>query len=219
MFTGIIQSIGKLKQEKNFLIIEILEHSFDMEIGDSVAVDGICLTVKEILNNKFKVDVSEETLNKTTLGKKSMINQMVNLEPALRISDRLGGHIVSGHIDGLGKVENIEKLEKSWILTINWQDKSFSKYIVDKGSICVNGISLTIAKSENQGEIFKIAIIPHTWENTNLKNLSIGDSVNLEADALIKYVEKLLLFNKNLDSEKFAKEISSDWLKENGWNK
>ena len=219
MFTGIIQSIGKLKKEKNLLVIEILDHSFGMQIGDSIAVDGICLTVKEILNNKFKVDVSEETLKKTTLGDKSSINQIVNLEPALRISDRLGGHIVSGHIDGLGKVENIEKLEKSWLLSIKWQNQKFAKYIVDKGSICVNGISLTIAKSEKQGEIFTIAIIPHTWENTNLKNLSTGDSVNLEGDALIKYVEKLLLFNKNNESKNFSKEISLNWLKENGWNK
>ena len=127
MFTGIIQSIGKLKKEKDILIIEILEKSFDMQIGDSIAVDGICLTVKEISNNQFKVDVSEETLKKTTLGEKSNINQIVNLEPALRISDRLGGHIVSGHIDGLGKVENIEKLEKSWLLSIKWQNKNFSK--------------------------------------------------------------------------------------------
>ena len=219
MFTGIVQAIGKLKKGTPLLIIEILDQPFDMQIGDSIAVDGICLTVKEISNNQFKVDVSEETLKKTTLGEKSNINQIVNLEPALRISDRLGGHIVSGHIDGLGKVENIEKLEKSWLLSIKWQNKKFSKYIVDKGSICVNGISLTIAKSENEGEIFTIAIIPHTWENTNLKNLAIGDSVNLEGDALIKYVEKLLKFNKNIDLENFPQEISSNWLKENGWNK
>ena len=219
MFTGIVQAIGKLKKGNPLLIIEILDQPFDMQIGDSIAVDGICLTVKEISNNQFKVDVSEETLKKTTLGEKSNINQIVNLEPALRISDRLGGHIVSGHIDGLGKVENIEKLEKSWLLSIKWQNKNFSKYIVDKGSICVNGISLTIAKSQNEGEIFTIAIIPHTWENTNLKNLAIGDSVNLEGDALIKYVEKLLKFNKNIDSENFPQEISTNWLKENGWNK
>ena len=219
MFTGIVQAIGKLKKGNPLLIIEILDQPFDMQIGDSIAVDGICLTVKEISNNQFKVDVSEETLKKTTLGEKSNINQIVNLEPALRISDRLGGHIVSGHIDGLGKVENIEKLEKSWLLSIKWQNKNFSKYIVDKGSICVNGISLTIAKSQNEGEIFTIAIIPHTWENTNLKNLAIGDSVNLEGDALIKYVEKLLKFNKNIDSENFPQEISSNWLQENGWNK
>ena len=133
MFTGIIQSIGKLKQEKNILEIEILENFFDMAIGDSIAVDGICLTVKEIFQNKFTVDVSEETLKKTTLGVKSKINQIVNLEPALRVSDRLGGHIVSGHVDGLGTVENIEKLEKSWLLSIKWKNNNFSKYVVNKG--------------------------------------------------------------------------------------
>ena len=217
MFTGIIQSVGKLKKEKNILIIEILEKAFDIKIGDSISVDGICLTAKEIIKNQFTVDVSEETLKKTTLGEKSFANQIVNLEPALRISDRLGGHIVSGHIDGLGKVENIEKLAKSWLLSIKWQNSDFSKYVVDKGSICVNGISLTIAKSENNGEIFTIAIIPHTWHNTNLKNLSVGDSVNLEGDALIKYVEKLLIFNENKNTRNISDQISSNWLKENGW--
>ena len=217
MFTGIIQSIGKLNKEKEILSIEILNEAFEMNIGDSIAVDGICLTVKKIFNNKFTVDVSEETLKKTTLGEKSSTNQIVNLEPALRISDRLGGHIVSGHVDGLGRVENIEKLEKSWLLTIKWQNRIFSKYIVDKGSICVNGISLTIAKSYNQGELFTIAIIPHTWHNTNLKNLSIGEIVNLEVDALIKYVEKLLLFNNKENN--ISEVISSKWLKENGWEK
>ena len=193
MFTGIIKSTGKLKQKKNILEIEIIDNFFEMKIGDSVAVDGICLTVKEIIQNKFTVDVSEETLKKTTLGLNSNLNQIVNLEPALRISDRLGGHIVSGHIDGLGIVEKIEKLEKSWILSIKWKDDNYSRYVVNKGSICVNGISLTIAKYEKEGLIFSIAIIPHTWHNTNLKNLTVGDSVNLEADALIKYVEKLLM--------------------------
>ena len=217
MFTGIIQATGKLKKEKNILSIEILDNSFDIQIGDSIAVDGICLTAKEFSNNQFKVDVSEETLQKTTLGEKSNLNKIVNLEPALRISDRLGGHIVSGHIDGLGKVEHIEKLDKSWLLSISWLNSNFSKYVVDKGSICVNGISLTIAKSEKQGEIFTIAIIPHTWHNTNLRNLSVGESVNLEADALIKYVEKLLISNKSKNKENISQEISSKWLKENGW--
>ncbi len=133
------------------------------------------------------------------------------------MSDRLGGHIVSGHVDGLGTVENIEKLEKSWLLSIKWKNNNFSRYVVNKGSICVNGISLTISKYLNEGKIFTIAIIPHTWHNTNLKNLHVGDSVNLEADALIKYVEKLLLFNKNKPEYLYNNEISSEWLKENGW--
>ena len=217
MFTGIVQSIGKLKQEENIIVIEIIDNFFDMKIGDSIAVDGICLTVKEIFQKKFTVDVSEETLKKTTLGLKTKINQIVNLEPALRVSDRLGGHIVSGHIDGLGTVEHIEKLDKSWLLSIKWQNDDFSRYVVNKGSICVNGISLTISKYLNEVKIFTIAIIPHTWHNTNLKNLNVGDSVNLEADALIKYVEKLLLFNKNKPENLYNNEISSEWLKENGW--
>ncbi len=129
MFTGIVQSIGKIKQAENILAIEIIDNFFDIKIGDSIAVDGICLTVKEIYPKKFTVDVSEETLKKTTLGLKTNMNQIVNLEPALRVSDRLGGHIVSGHIDGLGTVENIEKLEKSWLLSIKWQNDNFSKYI------------------------------------------------------------------------------------------
>ncbi len=217
MFTGIVQSIGKLKRARNLLEIEVLDDFFEMGIGDSIAVDGICLTVKEIFQKKFTVDVSEETLKKTTLGLSSDLNQIVNLEPALRISDRLGGHIVSGHIDGLGIVENIEKLEKSWLLSIKWQNDYFSKYIVNKGSICVNGISLTIAKYKKEGEIFTIAIIPHTWHNTNLNKLNVGDSVNLEADALIKYVEKLLLFNRKKQEDEGINEISPEWLKENGW--
>jgi len=218
MFTGIVQSTGKLKQDNNILEIEIIDNLFDIAIGDSIAVDGVCLTVKEIFKNKFTVDVSEETLKKTTLGLKTSLNNFVNLEPALRVSDRLGGHIVSGHVDGLGIVENIEKLEKSWLLSIKWKNNKFSKYVVNKGSICVDGISLTIAKYENDGEIFTIAIIPHTWHNTNLKNLNVGDKVNLEADALIKYVEKLLLFNKNKKGDDRQNKISSSWLKENGWS-
>ena len=217
MFTGIVQSIGKLKKRKNILEIEILDNLFDFGIGDSIAVDGICLTVKEIFEKNFTVDVSEETLKKTTLGLESNLNQIVNLEPALRISDRLGGHIVSGHIDGLGTVNKIEKLEKSWLLSIKWDNENFSKYIVNKGSICVNGISLTIADYENNGAVFTIAVIPHTWHNTNLKMLNVGDSVNLEADTLIKYVEKLLLFNKSNDEDLLNNKITPAWLKENGW--
>ena len=218
MFTGIIQSTGKLRNEANQSIIEVLENNFEMNIGDSIAVDGICLTVKEIFGNSFSVDISEETLNKTTLGNNYSSNKIVNLEPALRISDRLGGHIVSGHVDGLGEVNNIEKLDKSWLLTIKWQNINYSKYIVNKGSICVNGISLTIASHKNDGEIFSIAIIPHTWNNTNLKFLSLGQIVNLEADALIKYVEKLLYSKENNNLNSKSKEISLGWLKDNGWN-
>ena len=218
MFTGIIQATGNLKNEENTLRIEVLDNNFEMNIGDSIAVDGICLTVKDIFQNSFSVDVSEETLKKTTLGKNYSSNKIVNLEPALRISDRLGGHIVSGHVDGLGEVVNIEKLDKSWLLSIKWQNKKYSKYIVNKGSICVNGISLTIASNKNDGEVFSIAIIPHTWQNTNLQFLSLGQVVNLEADALIKYVEKLLYSKEKESLNSKSTEITPAWLNSNGWN-
>ena len=214
MFTGIIQATGKLKKENNSYLIQICDNLFDINIGDSIAVDGICLTVKQYFNKSFTVDISEETMKKTSLGEKYTLNSIVNLEPALRISDRLGGHIVSGHIDGLGEVVDIEKLSKSWLLSLKWKEKKFSKYIVEKGSICVNGISLTIAEEKNNGEIFTIAVIPHTWNNTNLKLLSKGQDVNLEADALVKYVEKLLLSN---NKESASEKINLPWLKENGW--
>ena len=216
MFTGIIKATGKLKRNNDDIIIEILENFFLIEIGDSIAVDGICLTAKEVNNKSFTVDISEETLLKTTLGEKLSVNPIVNLEPALTISDRLGGHIVSGHVDGLGQVVNIEKLDKSWLLSVKWVNKDYSKYIVNKGSICINGVSLTVANQKNNGEIFTIAIIPHTWHNTNLRFLSLGQYVNLEADTLIKYVEKLLISNQynNIPSNPA---INSAWMKENGW--
>ena len=217
MFTGIVQSMGKLKKEDNILIIEILDNIFEMKIGDSIAVDGICLTVKEIFANSFSVDVSEETLKKTTLGK-NLSKKIVNLEPALKLSDRLGGHIVSGHVDGLGEVVNIDKLDQSWLLSVKWLKKEFSKYIVNKGSICINGISLTIASFKDDGELFTLAIIPHTWQNTNLQFLSLGDVINLEADALIKYVEKLLFANEENSLDNKSNKITLNWLKENGWN-
>ena len=118
----------------------------------------------------------------------------------------------------MGEVVNIEKLDKSWLLSIKWQNKNYSKYIVNKGSICVNGISLTVASHKNDGEIFSIAVIPHSWQNTNLQFLSVGQIVNLEADALIKYVEKLLYSKGSNTHNSRSKEITFAWLKENGWN-
>ena len=217
MFTGIVKATGKIKKSNNQLLIEILDNYFEINIGDSIAVDGICLTAKEIFDHTFTVDVSEETLEKTTLGNKSDFDGVVNIEPALRISDRLGGHIVSGHVDGLGEVVKIVKLEKSWLLSIQWEDSYFAKYISLKGSICVNGISLTIAEQKDNGKIFTIAIIPHTWDNTNLKFLNVGQKVNLEADTLIKYVERLLISGEDIKSPS-TEIINSNWLKDNGWN-
>ena len=215
MFTGLIQSVGKAYLQGNSLRVEGYESFGPLQIGDSVAVDGVCLTVVECSSTSFYADVSEETLDRTTLGSKAKKNDFVNLEPALRFSDRIGGHLVSGHVDDLGEVRAINKLNQSWILELFWRNLSYGKYICAKGSICVNGISLTVAESLNNGKAFSIAVIPHTWTSTSLQHLSIGDSVNLEADLMAKYAEQLL--NKSDIHQNPSSDISASWLKSQGW--
>ena len=149
MFTGLIQSIGKIKRNSFGIMVEGVEPFSPLKLGDSISVDGVCLTVAKILNNAFLADISEETLQRTNLGEKAVKNSYVNLEPALRLSDRLGGHIVSGHIDGVGEVVSIEKLKSSWNLKVSWCDLNFCRYMCDKASISLNGISLTIAETYN----------------------------------------------------------------------
>tara|TARA_B100000700_G_C15009323_1_gene840115 strand:- start:732 stop:1397 length:666 start_codon:yes stop_codon:yes gene_type:complete len=221
MFTGLIQSVGKARLSSKGVIIEGCESFAPLSVGDSVAVDGVCLTVADFTEKGFWADVSEETLSRTTLGVKASKHSPVNLEPALRISDRLGGHLVSGHIDGLGEVLRIQKLKFSWELVVRWQKKDWSRYVCEKGSIAVDGISLTVADSKKGGLVFSIAVIPHTWDNTSLKFLNIGDLVNLEADLLAKYTEKLL-FSKQSKSEQQkieeATEVNQEWLSSHGWN-
>tara|TARA_B100000700_G_C15053024_1_gene861336 strand:+ start:2345 stop:3004 length:660 start_codon:yes stop_codon:yes gene_type:complete len=218
MFTGIVISTGKLTNTNNEFEIEILGDEFDINIGDSILVDGICLTVKSYHNRKFLVDVSEETLLKTSLNYSLDNSRIVNLEPALKINDRLGGHIVTGHIDGLGEVISIREIENSWIIKVKWLDNKFAKYICLKGSICINGVSLTISDCNNSGLEFSIAVIPHTWKNTTLNLLRTGSLVNLEGDIISKYVESLLK-NRNIinDSNLSSSDISLNWLKDNGW--
>tara|TARA_Y100001968_G_scaffold320380_1_gene353227 strand:- start:3016 stop:3681 length:666 start_codon:yes stop_codon:yes gene_type:complete len=221
MFTGLVQSVGRVSRRGKTLLVEGCQPFSPLKLGDSIAVDGVCLTASELIQNGFFADVSEETLRRTTLGSKADIGGTVNLEPALRLSDRLGGHLVSGHIDGLGTINDIQNLMKSWQIQIQWQDKKFAKYICEKGSITVNGISLTVTNYSDHGLIFNIAVIPHTWENTSLNTLFKGDSVNLEADMIAKYTEKLVLDQKHIetkDPENSALEISREWLDSQGWN-
>ena len=163
-------------------------------------------------------NISEETLKRTNLAEKAKKNGHVNLEPALRLSDRLGGHIVSGHIDGLGQVISIENLKNSWNLRVSWNDLNFCKYMCDKASISLNGISLTISETYVDGCEFSLAVIPHTWSNTCLQFLTIGEKVNLEVDLMAKYAEKLLKVNNNDSVLKHSTIISSQWLNEHGWN-
>ncbi|ABX08370.1 riboflavin synthase [Prochlorococcus marinus] len=220
MFTGLIQAVAKVQYQGNNLFVEGNELPFSINIGDSVSVDGVCLTIAAFRGNGFLANISEETLQRTTLGKKAAEKGFVNLEPALCLSDRLGGHLVSGHVDGLGTVSSLDNLPNSWNLEINWQNSSFAKYICDKASICLNGISLTVSGQKKEGKVFSIAVIPHTWINTSLQYLRIGDLVNLEADLMAKYAEKLLLERFPSNNQKLSNnqpDISTDWLVNQGW--
>ncbi len=218
MFTGLIQSIGTIKKNNTGVVVDGCQPFSPLKLGDSVSVDGVCLTVSELMNDSFFANISEETLKRTNLAEKAQRNGYVNLEPALRLSDRLGGHIVSGHIDGTGKVVSIENMKNSWILKVSWDDFYFSRYMCDKASISLNGISLTIAEIYDNGCKFSVAVIPHTWVNTCLQFLKIGEKVNLEVDLMAKYAEKLLKVNENNFLLKQNPVINSHWLNEQGWN-
>ena len=219
MFTGLIQSVGRIHRHGESLAIEGCHEFAPIALGDSISVDGVCLTVSSVMPNGFMADLSEETLTRTTLGDKSKNGGIVNIEPALRLSDRLGGHLVSGHVDGLGEVVSINSLENSWQVEIAWKNKDFRRYICDKASIAINGISLTVAGNKDEGAQFWMAVIPHTWANTSLKSLSVGELVNIEADLMAKYAESLITTNKNgfISEEKSENDISSEWLISNGW--
>ena len=214
MFTGIIEEIGKVKsftKENNGAKLVISAHTVleDSKIGDSIAINGVCETITEISDNSFAVMVSDETLSVTNFSSLKT-GDNVNLERALTLQTRLGGHIVSGHVDCKGILVSKEYLSDFYNLYFEIP-QDYSKYTVYKGSITINGISLTIA--EINQNIMKIAVIPHTFENTNLKDLKIGNIVNIETDILAKYVEKLLKLNDNNEKNN----ISLEFLAENGF--
>ena len=219
MFTGLIQSIGTIKKNNIGVVVGGCKPFSPVKLGDSVSVDGVCLTVSELMNDSFLANISEETLKRTNLAEKAHKNGHVNLEPALRLSDRLGGHIVSGHIDGMGEVVLIEDLKNSWNLKVSWDELNFCRYMCDKASISLNGISLTIAETYDGGRQFSIAVIPHTWSNTSLQFLTVGEKVNLEVDLMAKYAEKLLRIENNHNSISAQTSlIDAQWLNEQGWN-
>jgi riboflavin synthase len=197
MFTGIIQAVGKIETITNIgddLKLSILAQNlglYDVKIGDSIAVNGVCLTATHLNKTHFEAQVSKETLDVTTgLGSK----QAVNLEKALRLQDRLGGHLVSGHVDGVGQVVQFEALGDCWLLAII-APHAISKYIAKKGSICINGVSLTVNSIEK--DTFIMNIIPHTLENTMFKNLKVGSNVNLEIDQIARYIERITEWNNS----------------------
>lgn len=208
MFTGIIEEVGKVSTITDKKIIISAQTVLNgTKIGDSISVNGVCLTVTKINTNSFDADISPETMKVTAFGNLKT-GSAVNLERAMSADGRFGGHIVSGHIDGLGKGKSIHKENDFYRISIELPAE-LAKYTVKKGSISINGISLTIA--DIRANIISVAVIPHTFENTNLQNLQIGDFVNIETDILGKYVEKFLSTSDNRTG------ISMEFLMENGF--
>lgn len=199
MFTGIIEAVGEIKQitqKANALGLQIAPGKLDMsdvKVGDSIAVNGVCLTVTSLDHDFFTVDVSEETL-RCTVGLNRKGNY-VNLEKAMCLMDRLGGHLVSGHVDGVGEVTKFEQVGENYLLAIK-SPSSLLKYIATKGSITVNGVSLTV--NHIHDDILEINLIPHTLAETNLKYLKAGEQLNLESDMLARYVARLMEFSSGI---------------------
>jgi len=211
MFTGIIEETGVVKALSKHtngavLTLECNKVLSDTKIGDSIAINGVCQTVIDMSKNTFSVDVSDETLDVTTF-KNFKSGEKVNLERALTLSTRLGGHMVTGHIDCRGKLLSIQRLSNFYNLEFELPEQQM-KYVVNKGSIAINGISLTVAKVEKN--IVKAAIIPHTFQNTTLQYLNPGDYVNIETDILAKYVE-------NFSCKEDNDVITIEYLNQNGF--
>jgi len=215
MFTGLVQAVAQLQRCGGGVELLVPAGSgldpAALALGDSVAVDGVCLTVVARSGAGFRADVSEETLARTTLAAKADRRGWVNLEPALRLADRLGGHLVSGHVDAQ---------PASWRLVLRWRDPAYGRYICEKASVAVDGVSLTVAGCSADGAEFWIAVIPHTWSSTTLQHLRPGDAVNLEADLLAKYTERLLAGRSPAGQPPAGADgpaINGAWLAEHGW--
>ena len=191
MFTGIIEGLGKvisLKKELDNLHITIeCDFTEDLKIDQSIAHNGVCLTVVNVDNEKYTVTAIKETLEKSNLGILNL-GDKINLERSMLLGERLDGHIVQGHVDQVAKCINVKEQNGSWFYTFNY-DNSKSNFTIEKGSISVNGVSLTVVNSRNNE--FSVAIIPYTYDNTNFKDIQVGTIVNLEFDVIGKYVQKL----------------------------
>ena len=189
MFTGIVEEVGVVAKINDIgMTVRATKVTEDLKLGDSIAVNGACLTAVSFDRTEFSVDLSPETMRRTSLDQLS-VGGPVNLERALLASDRMGGHIMQGHVDGTGRVMSTKRDGDSTVFRIR-VPKRLQRYIVEKGFVAVDGISLTVVK--RGASSFTLAVIPYTLKNTNLASLSVGDRVNLEADILAKYVESLL---------------------------
>jgi riboflavin synthase len=221
MFTGLIQAMGTVAATHPDRL-RVHWHDIDtairadLEVGDSVAVDGVCLTVVAATEEGFWADVSPETLTRSTLGRHSP-SHCVNLERSLRVGAKVGGHFVTGHIDGVGSLCEVKETGSAWELSFRVPE-TVARYVVHKGSIAINGISLTVAAVADRGSWFSVAVIPHTFTSTNLALLNAGDTVNLEGDILGKYVEKFLSGREGSGATVATEaELSFNFLAEHGY--
>ena len=218
MFTGIIEAVGQVQRimpsggDVRLQISTGKLNLADVKLGDSIATNGICLTVVELTGHGFVADVSNETLRRTCL-KTWQVGTAVNLEKALMPTSRLGGHIVSGHVDGLGEIVNIKQDARSVQYQVKAPDE-LAKYMAEKGSITVDGISLTINAID--GAVFSLNIVPHTVQETNVSSWQVGSMVNLEVDLLARYLERLLLGSKAAHPSTKS-DISLDFLAQHGF--
>lgn len=221
MFTGIIQSIGsivELQPKGGDMALVVNTGKLDMSdvvLGDSIAVNGVCLTAIAMTENSFTADVSRETLSLTSLGGLSK-GSKVNLEKALTLQTRLGGHMVSGHVDGLGSVESRHNDGRSERFTIN-APAEIAKYIAAKGSITIDGVSLTVNKVDKAS--FEINIVPHTLQETIIGDYQAGTKINLEVDVVARYLERLIQGGSLSNSENLSNNITESFLAENGFYK
>lgn len=218
MFTGIVEEIGTILSVKKGVKSSALTISGDlifedMHIGDSIAVNGVCLTVTNKTKESFTADVMAETLRRSSLGSLKAGGK-VNLERAMAANGRFGGHIVSGHIDGTGEIESFVREDNAVWVTVKTPVKLL-KYIIEKGSIAIDGVSLTVAYVDNR--CFKVSLIPHTAANTILLSKKAGDIVNLENDIVGKYIEKLMHFDEQVEEDTKTTGISMDFLAKNGF--
>jgi riboflavin synthase len=192
MFTGIITAVGRIKKiekGKSFILtVETKDNFKNVKLGDSISVDGVCLTVAKIVGGVLVFELMPETA-RLTIADDYKIGSLVNLERSMKVGDEIGGHFVSGHVDGVGKVVKIEKEKESVVITVR-PPKELLKYLAHKGSVAINGVSLTIINSGKQ-EVFSVSLVTYTLENTDLSKLTIGDKVNVEVDLLARYIEKL----------------------------
>ncbi len=225
MFTGLIQSLGTIRplggDSWQITCVNQSPETImkDLAYGDSVAVDGVCLTVEEILKDGFIATASPETLRRTTLGREETQQRYVNLETSLRVGGKVGGHFVMGHVDGLGRMLTAEQTATSWEMTFT-ASEAIARYIVPKGSIAVNGISLTVAAYQPNLSQFTVAVIPLTYADTNLRYLVSGSLVNLEGDILGKYVEKFLVPGNHHHTDAndtYSDDITASFLVEHGY--